>query len=185
MLVLVLFSCFVKCVTNHLLLPLVALCCPALWMAPAPWPGLSVTTLMMYRRQVSNFREKLNTRILRPKGLEGDTTVTSVCVHVFLFDLKCSTEWETYLIFGFWWRRASDAPWRCFRSHKTRPAPWQGPEGWNLSLKNQQQHKHQEKSHADVCWGSFKVSNTTGYQFLHSMNIHNAVFLIMCLRRFG
>lgn len=108
-----------------------------------------------------------------------------VCMCLYVVWPKVQPWGGTYLIFGFWWRRASDAPWRCFHSHKTRPAPWQGPEGWKLSLKNQQQHKHQEKSHADVCWGSFKVSNTTGYQFLHSMNIHNAVFLIMCLRRFG
>lgn len=34
----------------------------------------------------------------------------------------------TYSIFGFWWRKASDAPWRCFHWHKTPPGPWQGRE---------------------------------------------------------
>lgn len=29
----------------------------------------------------------------------------------------------TYLTFGFWWRKASASPWKCFRSHRTPPAP--------------------------------------------------------------
>lgn len=29
----------------------------------------------------------------------------------------------TYLTFGFWWRRASASLWRCFRWHRTPPAP--------------------------------------------------------------
>lgn len=29
----------------------------------------------------------------------------------------------TYLTFGFWWRKASASPWRCFRSRRTPPAP--------------------------------------------------------------
>lgn len=31
---------------------------------------------------------------------------------------------RTYWIFGFWWRRASDAPWKCSHSHRTPPAPY-------------------------------------------------------------
>lgn len=39
-------------------------------------------------------------------------------------DIRGWTAPSTYLIFGFWWRKASDAPWRCSRSHKTLPAPY-------------------------------------------------------------
>lgn len=36
----------------------------------------------------------------------------------------------TYLTFGFWWRKASASPWRCFHSHRTPPAPWGGTVTW-------------------------------------------------------
>lgn len=77
---------------------------------------------------------------------------------------------STYLIFGFWWRKASVAPWRCSRSRRTRPAPWQGREGEELSCKNQQRETRRA------------TQRFVKYHRLHSVNIRNAAFLIVCLR---
>ena len=46
----------------------------------------------------------------------------------------------TYLTFGFWWRKASASPWRCFRSHRTPPAPC-GEQWHDVGV---QKHVHSE-----------------------------------------
>lgn len=48
----------------------------------------------------------------------------------------------TYLTFGFWWRKASASPWRCFHSRRTRPAPCEETYEQNVVLFYKREQAH-------------------------------------------